>query len=447
MGTPCRPRSCVRWFDPILIAALEIGVYAVYRLSSLTNVELALLLVGAVSVPMCVLEIVQAHWRYTPRPAVRAMLTLHRAMTKWLGVMLGLAGLLLIWSALPEYSHASFRPLFEAMHIVLPYVPIVAGALVGFTEWRLGPVEDESWQLGLLALGRWKQIDWVILRAGLFGWLVKGFFLPLNFTALVDLLGQFRYTEALVLVDSWPQAQHILDRMVFAMLLAAIIPGYLFSSRLLRTDIRRVEQSWFGWAITLSCYPPLLNGVFDQWFNYHPYTTRPIWLEPWAVLSQNPPILSYMAGSLILLMEIVHYWGESIFGLRSSNLTNRGIITNGPYRFCKHPVYLVKCIAWFMIWLPPFEGGTILGGARLTLLWACVCGIYLLRGWVEERLLSDDPDYVAYALWVDRHGLFAWAGRAVPALSFRWRLERWKQSIQADVQAFPSLPMSEELVQ
>jgi protein-S-isoprenylcysteine O-methyltransferase Ste14 len=447
MHTSCRPHSCVRWFDPILIATLVIGSYAALRSSSMTNVELALMLVGMVLVPMGLIEIAQGPWRGTPRPAIPALLTFRRAAIKWLGVMLGLAGVLLLWAALPEYSHASFRPLFEAMPLVLPGLPVAAAMLIGFTEWRLGPIEDESWQLGLLALGRWRQIDWPVLRAGLFAWLVKGFFLPLNFTALVGLLGQFRQAEGQILIASWPQAEFIIDKMIFAMLIAAITPGYLFSSRLLGTEIRKVEQSWFGWAVTLSCYPPLLSGVFDQWFNYHPYVTRPPWLAPWAIVSDSLPALSYAAGGLILALELIHYWGESIFSLRSSNLTNRGIITNGAYRFCKHPVYLAKCIAWFVIWLPPFEGGTVLGGARLTLLWACVCGIYMLRGWVEERLLSDDPDYVAYALWIDRHGLFAWAGRAVPALSFHWRLERWrKRSTRSDVPVLNSPAMRGEPV-
>jgi hypothetical protein len=319
--------------------------------------------------------------------------------------------------------------------------------VIGFTEWRLGPVNDDAWQLGLLALGRWRRIDWPVLCSGLFGWLVKGFFLPLNFTGLVNLLNQFRQTEARILVVPWPQAEFILDQMIFAVLVAAIIPGYFFSSRLLGTHIRKVDQSWFGWAVTLSCYPPLLSGVFDQWFNYHPYATRQPWLTPWASMTGSLPALSYAVGSTLLLLELIHYWGEATFGLRSSNLTNRGIITNGVYRFCKHPIYLVKCIAWFVIWLPPFKGVTILGGIRLTLLWGCVCGIYMLRAWVEERLLSDDPDYVDYALWIDRHGLFAWAGRAVPALSFRWRLERWqKRVVQSDFPAVARLPMLEELV-
>jgi hypothetical protein len=447
MVTSRRPPSCVRWFDPVLIAALVIGTYAAFRSSPSRNVDLALLLVGAVLVPMSILEAAQAPWRGTRRPAVPAMLTLRRAAIKWLGVMLGLVGVVLVWASLPEYSHASFRPLFDAMPLVLPAVPVVASVLIGFTEWRLGPAEDDAWQFGLLALGRWRRIDWPVLRAGLFGWLVKGFFLPLNFTALVGLLDQFRGAEGEILDASWPQAEFMVDKMIFAVLVAAITPGYLFSSRLLGTEIRKVEQSWFGWAVTLSCYPPLLSGVFDQWFNYHPYPTRPLWLAPWATLSEPMPALSYAVGSLLLLLELLHYWGEASFGLRASNLTNRGIITNGVYRYCKHPVYLVKCIAWFVIWLPPFEGGTILGGARLTLLWACVCGIYLLRGWVEERLLSDDPAYVAYALWIDRHGLFARVGRAVPASSFRWRLERWhKRSIRPDVSAIVEVPTPVEPV-
>jgi hypothetical protein len=43
---------------------------------------------------------------------------------------------------------------------------------------------------------------------------------------------------------------------------------------------------------------------------------------------------------------------------------------------------------------------------RHCLLLLAVNGIYVLRAWTEERHLSRDPEYVAYARWIDENGLF-----------------------------------------
>ena len=37
---------------------------------------------------------------------------------------------------------------------------------------------------------------------------------------------------------------------------------------------------------------------------------------------------------------------------RFSNLTHRGIITNGPYRYSKHPAYLAKNLSWWLVSMP-----------------------------------------------------------------------------------------------
>ena len=39
-------------------------------------------------------------------------------------------------------------------------------------------------------------------------------------------------------------------------------------------------------------------------------------------------------------------------------------------------------------------------------------GIYAMRAWTEERHLSRDPTYVAYARWIEQHGVFRSIGRA-----------------------------------
>ena len=274
-----------------------------------------------------------------------------------------------------------------------------------------------------------------MLQEGAASWLVKGFFLPLNFCELSNLIERLRASDTVVLAASWPLFVQLVTTFIYASLLAAIIPGYLFGSRLFGNQVRRTELSWFGWAVTLSCYNPLADGVFGHWVNYHAIQPRPSWATPWVTLSGGTGVIAWALGSLIIVFEMFHWWGESIFGHRASNLTNRGIITNGPYRFCKHPVYVAKCLGWFVVWLPPFAGASILQDIRLTILWLGVCGIYATRAWIEERLLSSDPVYVDYALWLDQHGLFSALGRRVPFLSFAWRQARWTNTLPANPRA------------
>ena len=108
-------------------------------------------------------------------------------------------------------------------------------------------------------------------------------------------------------------------------------------------------------------------------------------------------------------------WATVIFGARFSNLTHRGIITNGPYRFTKHPAYLAKNLTWWMIAVPflPVDNWSdtlprcaMLLGVNL---------IYYMRAKTEEWHLARDADYVRYALWIEKHGLFRFL-RRVPVV-------------------------------
>jgi protein-S-isoprenylcysteine O-methyltransferase Ste14 len=214
--------------------------------------------------------------------------------------------------------------------------------------------------------------------------------------------------------------------MVYGIIIAAVVPGYIFGARLIRTENKSVSHSWFAWLVTLACYPPFEYAFFVSWFDYNPNTPNPVWLQPWAKHLQHVPAVLAIVGGVILIFSLVHLWGEAQFGLRSSNMTNRGIITTGPYRFCKHPVYLAKCIVWLLVWLPFASGMNAFDDLRLTMLWMCVCGIFILRAVAEETLLSRDPDYVAYARWVEEHGALGFL-RKIPAFSYEWRLARWQR--------------------
>ncbi|HBR82737.1 MAG TPA: protein-S-isoprenylcysteine methyltransferase, partial [Erythrobacter sp.] len=57
-------------------------------------------------------------------------------------------------------------------------------------------------------------------------------------------------------------------------------------------------------------------------------------------------------GALLVALTGVYAWATFAFGLRFSNLTYRGVLTNGPYRFTRHPAYVSKNLFWWAAVLP-----------------------------------------------------------------------------------------------
>lgn len=156
--------------------------------------------------------------------------------------------------------------------------------------------------------------------------------------------------------------------------------GYASESRWLGNKTRSVEPTAFGWLVCLACYPPF-NNVLGT---YLP-------LETGAQLVSTDPLHTWhlvLRGVVVFLFAI--YAAATVsFGFKFSNLTNRGIVSRGPYRYVRHPAYLCKCTAW---WLEHVPTMTLTKAFFLTLL----CGVYALRAWTEERHLGRDPEYRAY---------------------------------------------------
>jgi hypothetical protein len=174
--------------------------------------------------------------------------------------------------------------------------------------------------------------------------------------------------------------------------------GYGLESRWLGNKTRSVEPTALGWAAALSCYPPY-NNVLGT---YLPLDNGKDWIGDDSVLSGLKEFLRAHIGQiltgedmhlilrgLIVVLFFVYATATVAFGFKFSNLTNRGTISRGPYRFIRHPAYVCKCTAWWLEHLPTI---TLVKAFFLTLL----CGVYALRAWTEERHLSRDPDYRAY---------------------------------------------------
>jgi hypothetical protein len=432
------PKSASHWLVPIISMLLAVGVYYVFYKTDLSNLDLALIVCFAMLVFQGGFELLAKPWCDIPRPKLPLRDVINSSCVKFIGTMAGLCTVLYVYWQFQEYRRANYAPFFEVLPYALLMIPFVVGLCIFYTEWRLGPSKHHGEDFGLVILGRWKEVSWPALRDDLLGWVIKGFFFIINFTEVPRAIGNFRGREDLLLRLPFPQAHAITMDAIYYVIIAVIVPGYLFSSRLFGTHIRKIDSSWFGYVATFCCYAPFVSGVFGRWLNYHPTPATPAWNEPWVIHFGDFTILLYIIGGLIIFFELMHCWAEAAFGIRSSNLANRGIITNGLFRICKHPVYTAKCINWFLIWLPILQGRDALDCIRLTIAWALVCGIYMMRAWAEEKVLAEDPDYVTYALWADEHGMFAFAGKICPPLTFRWRLKRWIAKGDMSASLFPN---------
>ena len=166
--------------------------------------------------------------------------------------------------------------------------------------------------------------------------------------------------------------------------------GYIIEVPALGNRIRSVDPTFFGWFICLCCYPPFndFTGRFLQWqssdFPHFANST-----------------VHYIANATLLLSLGIYSWASVALGFKASNLTNRGIVSHGPYAHVRHPAYIAKNFAWWIGAMPTlflaFSSGDwrIAGYSLLAL-----CGwttIYALRAITEERhLLLLDNGYAQY---------------------------------------------------
>jgi protein-S-isoprenylcysteine O-methyltransferase Ste14 len=102
------------------------------------------------------------------------------------------------------------------------------------------------------------------------------------------------------------------------------------------------------------------------------------------------PIAITLQGIAVALMV----WARLTFGRRSfhasADPTSGGLVTTGPYRYIRHPIYTAGCLfGW---------GGVISHWSELSV----TLGVLLVVGGLvrilcEERLLTQSyPDYLAY---------------------------------------------------
>jgi len=161
-----------------------------------------------------------------------------------------------------------------------------------------------------------------------------------------------------------------LDTTIFAV-------GYLIELPYLKNEIKSIDPTMLGWVVCLWCYPPFNT------FSFKPFD--------WYVVKSGIECAAWCSVLLTCVITIlwgIFVWASISLGFKASNLTNRGIVKNGPYRFVRHPAYVVKVLIWII-------QGVFFGQFGLFIMMGFAI-IYFLRAWTEERHLSMDPDYVEY---------------------------------------------------
>jgi hypothetical protein len=267
---------------------------------------------------------------------------------------------------------------------------------------------DDLWHAGAALLGL-PGVQRAKLADHARSWLVKGFFLGFMFAILPrGVAGAVAQPAAGLLADPVRLAGVAIGYVFFFDLIFGTV-GYLCALRMVGTHIRTANPYLTGWVAALICYPPFVLMGPGALLNYTAGT------RAWSDWVGGRPEVVIAYGAVLLVLVALYAWSTVIFGLRFSNLTHRGIITNGPYRWFKHPAYLSKNAFWWLAHLPFLTVTGPAEGVRNAAILLLVNVVYWWRAKTEERHLMSDPDYQAYAAWIERHGLLPRLRRALLA--------------------------------
>jgi protein-S-isoprenylcysteine O-methyltransferase Ste14 len=167
----------------------------------------------------------------------------------------------------------------------------------------------------------------------------------------------------------------VVDTFIFAF-------GYLFESPALKNVVKSVEPTAFGWLVALACYPPIndITAKILGWYSSD--------FSNFGNANTN-----IVMGVVSLLLFAIYLWASLALGFKASNLTNRGIVAKGPYKYVRHPAYASKNLSWWVMGIPAIMHSGLIAVVSLTV-WSF---IYFLRALTEERHLLQDPDYVEYS--------------------------------------------------
>ncbi len=318
-----------------------------------------------------------------------------------------LAGLWATWGAI-GFLYCAARwywdgPYLTAMHVIgWAMVPlwVLSVPYVAWLDRVLVEPRDACWHFGALLIGR-EPYDGEQVKIHLRAWAVKGFFtafmisiVPPGFAELVGRDWSAMAVTPVGLAGLLITTMFVIDEQIGTV-------GYILTMKPLDAQIRSANPLIAGWLAALACYPPfqLMQGGGPLFYQAS--------TADWAFWLGGHTALLWAWGAALAVLTAIYAWATVAFGIRFSNLTYRGVLTNGPYRFTRHPAYLSKNALWWLATLPFLvTNGSLVDAIRNTFFLGCVSAIYFWRAKTEEKhLLAEDAKYRAYHAWMAEHGL------------------------------------------
>lgn len=311
-------------------------------------------------------------------------------LLEWLLIALGLGFYYLfpfVSFFFTDFSHFGFA---ENSQVRFSNLTIFAGCyvlLVPIIFHFKNKNEEQSKMTKLLEGLKIGEVD----RQILLNYTLKLLFIPMMYFGVIEYAWLFWETFIYLIKEGIPEGYNgsqIFNRLIFPMFLNITLAiavgvylfGYCVEHEKLGSKIKSIDSTWLGWIVTVICYAPFFAVLFyiipkgDQDLAFFKNET-----------------ITVVVRVIIMVVVLFKTWTIFTLGTKSSNLTNRGIVTKGPYKWIRHPHYLAKMIVWWICLIPSaLEHPWLTGGM---IFWTT---IYVLRALTEELHLQKDPDYKTY---------------------------------------------------
>ena len=316
-----------------------------------------------------------------------------------------LAGLWATWSALGAfyciarwYWDGSYLFAMQVLGVAAIPLLLLSIPYVIWIDRRLSDPRDGAWHFGQLIVGRTRYADREMIYDHIRSWIIKAFFLAFMLSIVPGNWHDVIAADTAVTMADPMALANWLIALMFMIDVSFATVGYVLTMKPLNAHIRSPNPYAAAWVAALICYPPFILMQNGGPLDYHQGT------GDWAYWFADAPQVKAVIAILLVLLTAVYAWSTVAFGIRFSNLTHRGILTHGPYAWTKHPAYLSKNLFWWLGTMPFLATtGNVNDAIRNTVLMAAVTGVYYWRAVTEEKHLSADADYRAYAEWMDRN--------------------------------------------
>ncbi|MEM7689739.1 MAG: isoprenylcysteine carboxylmethyltransferase family protein [Pseudomonadota bacterium] len=359
------------------------------------------------------------------RPSTGLDWSLKRPLSEILPIStVKIAGLWATWAGLAAlYALARWYwdgdYLFAMNVLATALVPLVVLS-VPYILWldrHMVDPKDGTWHFGAMLIAR-EAWDAEPIKKHWRAWIIKGFFSAFMISIIPGGFAYIVEAQPAQIIDNPVEIGMLLVTLLFMIDVQIGTVGYLVTLRPLDAHIRSGNPFLAGWVAALVCYPPFAWGVFGAGgvLNYEMNGAK--W-DYWLI---DSPAMLWLWAAWLVALTAAYAWATFIFGIRFSNLTYRGVITNGPYRYTRHPAYVSKNLYWWCFFMPFLAtSGSLVDVARNCFFLAVVNAIYYWRARTEEaHLLAEDPKYREYYAWMEEHGVIT-----APLARMKRRLVRW----------------------